>query len=86
MKQIIYISCVFRSKACADAGLLDKNLLRRALIFYTTVSEFLLSLMTNVPPGNPLPDLPLASIPSAFAAMPEWYVEDIAEFLLFALQ
>lgn len=77
----------FRSKACADAGLLDKNLIRRSLIFYTTVCEFLLSLMTNTPPGNVIPDLPLLSpVPPAFAAMPEWYVEDIAEFLLFALQ
>ncbi|KAJ8932413.1 hypothetical protein NQ314_014670 [Rhamnusium bicolor] len=75
------------SKACADAGLLDKNLMRRSLIFYTSVSEFLLSLMTNTPPGSSIPNLPLPSHPlPAFSAMPEWYVEDIAEFLLFALQ
>nr|XP_023019467.1 ubiquitin conjugation factor E4 B [Leptinotarsa decemlineata] len=76
----------FRSKACADAGLLDKNLMRRSLVFYTSVSEFLLSLMTNTPPGSTVPDLPLPPSSPAFAAMPEWYVEDIAEFLLFALQ
>lgn len=76
-----------RSKACADAGLLDKNLIRRSLIFYTSACEFLLSIMTNTPPGNAVSDLPLSSsIPPAFAALPEWYVEDIAEFLLFALQ
>ncbi|XP_074037947.1 ubiquitination factor E4B [Leptinotarsa decemlineata] len=75
-----------RSKACADAGLLDKNLMRRSLVFYTSVSEFLLSLMTNTPPGSTVPDLPLPPSSPAFAAMPEWYVEDIAEFLLFALQ
>lgn len=78
---------IHRSKACADAGLLDKNLIRRSLTFYTTVSEFLLSMMTNTPPGSAIPDLPLPSpVPAAFAAMPEWYVEDMAEFLLFALQ
>lgn len=77
----------FRSKACADAGLLDKNLMRRSLIFYTSVSEYLLSLVTGSQPGLPIPDLPLPSPQSpAFYAMPEWYVEDIAEFLLFALQ
>ncbi|KAL1494534.1 hypothetical protein ABEB36_010117 [Hypothenemus hampei] len=76
-----------KSKACADAGLLDKNLMRRSLIFYTSVSEYLLSLMTLASPGSPLPELPLTPQPNlAFYAMPEWYVEDIAEFLLFALQ
>jgi ubiquitin conjugation factor E4 B len=75
-----------KSKACADAGLLDKNLIRRALIFYTSVAQFLLSLMTNTPPGSPMPCLPLPpTTPEAFSALPEWYVEDIAEFLLFAL-
>lgn len=76
-----------KSKACADAGLLDKNLMRRSLIFYTSVAEFLLSLMSDIPPGGPRPTLPLPStVPAGFSAMPEWYVEDIAEFLLFALQ
>lgn len=84
---IEYLHSMFRSKACADAGLLDKNLMRRSLIFYTSVSEFLLSLMSNIPPGDAAPNLPLPlPAPPAFSALPEWYVEDIAEFLLFALQ
>ncbi|KAI4456816.1 ubiquitination factor e4 [Holotrichia oblita] len=76
-----------KSKACADAGLLDKNLIRRSLGFYTSVSEFLLSALTNTPPDSGTPNLPLTGeIPPLFSALPEWYVEDIAEFLLFALQ
>ncbi|KRT81780.1 hypothetical protein AMK59_5523 [Oryctes borbonicus] len=76
-----------KSKACADAGLLDKNLIRRSLGFYTSVSEFLLSALTNTPPGSGTPNLPLiGDVPPLFSALPEWYVEDIAEFLLFALQ
>lgn len=76
-----------KSKACADAGLIDKNLIRRSLIFYTSVTEFLLSVLTNTPPGSGTPKLPLpTNVPSLFSALPEWYVEDIAEFLLFALQ
>lgn len=77
-----------RSKACADAGLLDRNLMHRALQFYTTVAEFLLSVLMDSPVGT-VPhsfNLPLPSEPPVFAAFPEWYVEDIAEFLLFALQ
>ncbi|CAG9829015.1 unnamed protein product [Diabrotica balteata] len=75
-----------KSKICADAGILDKNLIRRSLVFYTSVSEYLLSLMTNSPPGSTVPNLPLPSESSAFSSLPEWYMEDIAEFLLFALQ
>ncbi|CAG9857038.1 unnamed protein product [Phyllotreta striolata] len=74
------------SKICADAGILDKNVIRRSLVFYTAVSEFLLSLLTNTAPGDDLPDLPFTSSAPMFFSMPEWYVEDIAEFLLFALQ
>lgn len=75
-----------KSKICADAGILDKNLIRRSLVFYTSVSEYLLSLMTNSPPGSTVPNLPLPTESSAFSSLPEWYMEDIAEFLLFALQ
>ncbi|XP_063243821.1 ubiquitin conjugation factor E4 B [Bacillus rossius redtenbacheri] len=73
-----------RSKACADAGLLDEALLQRSLVFYTSVAEFLLSI---VAPGGAAPGLPLPpEPPHVFSALPEWYVEDIAEFLLFVLQ
>ncbi|CAH0564355.1 unnamed protein product [Brassicogethes aeneus] len=49
--------------------------------------QFIKSLMTQTPPGSDALTLPLSSTtPPAFSAMPEWYVEDIAEFLLFALQ
>jgi len=76
-----------RSKACADAGLLDEALLRRSLQFYTSVSEFLLGLLVQQPSGAMPPSLPLPpDAPAIFSALPEWYVEDIAEFLLFVLQ
>ncbi|XP_046824698.1 ubiquitin conjugation factor E4 B [Vespa velutina] len=76
-----------KSKSCADAGLIDPVLLRRCLHFYISVAEILLSLLTQSLPGSPLPELPLSQeIPHRFTALPEWYVEDIAEFLLFTLQ
>ncbi|PNF25093.1 hypothetical protein B7P43_G02009 [Cryptotermes secundus] len=76
-----------RSKACADTGLLNEALLRRSLQFYTSVAEFLLGLLVQLPPGVTPPSLPLPSdAPAIFSALPEWYVEDIAEFLLFVLQ
>lgn len=76
-----------KSKSCADAGLIDPVLLRRSLHFYISVAEVLLGLLAQKLPGNPFPELPLSQdIPHKFTALPEWYVEDIAEFLLFTLQ
>ncbi|KAJ9575045.1 hypothetical protein L9F63_007780, partial [Diploptera punctata] len=77
-----------RSKACADAGLLDDSLLRRSLQFYTSVADFLLGLLLQQPiNAAAAAAMPLGNdIPPIFSAIPEWYVEDIAEFLLFALQ
>ncbi|XP_049949366.1 ubiquitin conjugation factor E4 B [Schistocerca serialis cubense] len=73
-----------RSKACSDTGLLDESLVRRSLVFYSSVAELLLSALTDpaAPPGQLLP----SSAPAVFSALPEWYVEDVAEYLLFALQ
>ncbi|XP_068966391.1 ubiquitin conjugation factor E4 B [Bombus flavifrons] len=76
-----------KSKVYTDAGLIDPVLLRRCLHFYISVAEILLSLLTQTSPGNPIPELPLPQeVPQKFTALPEWYVEDIAEFILFTLQ
>ncbi|XP_060794379.1 ubiquitin conjugation factor E4 B isoform X1 [Neoarius graeffei] len=73
-----------RSKACADAGLLDENLLRRCLQFYSTVIQLI---MRIVDPAYPNVTLPLnPEIPKSFAALPEFYIEDVAEFMLFIVQ
>lgn len=47
-----YILCVtlshqklVRAKACADVGLLDENLLRRCLQFYSTVIQLILRMV-----------------------------------------
>ncbi|XP_040286717.1 ubiquitin conjugation factor E4 B isoform X1 [Bufo bufo] len=73
-----------RCKACADAGLLDENFLRRCLSFYGMVIQLLLHL---VDPAYPSITLPLSpDIPKIFAALPEFYVEDVAEFLFFIVQ
>ncbi|KAF3860307.1 hypothetical protein F7725_000562 [Dissostichus mawsoni] len=73
-----------RAKACADVGLLDENLLRRCLQFYSTVIQLILRM---VDPAYPNINLPLhPEIPKSFAALPEFYIEDVAEFLLFVVQ
>ncbi|XP_073513380.1 ubiquitin conjugation factor E4 B isoform X1 [Phyllobates terribilis] len=73
-----------RCKACADAGLLDENFLRRCLNFYGMVIQLLLRLVDPAYPSITLPLNP--EIPKIFAALPEFYVEDVAEFLFFIVQ
>ncbi|KAK5619426.1 Ubiquitin conjugation factor E4 B [Crenichthys baileyi] len=73
-----------RAKACADVGLLDENLLRRCLQFYSTVIKLILCMVDPTYPNITLPLNP--EIPRSFAALPEFYVEDVAEFLLFVVQ
>ncbi|XP_057685768.1 ubiquitin conjugation factor E4 B isoform X3 [Corythoichthys intestinalis] len=73
-----------RAKACADVGLLDENLLRRCLQFYSTVIQLILRMVDPAYPNITLPLNP--EIPKSFAALPEFYIEDVAEFLLFIVQ
>ncbi|KAL7864924.1 hypothetical protein AOLI_G00163440 [Acnodon oligacanthus] len=73
-----------RSKACADAGLLDENLLRRCLQFYSMVIQLILRMVDPIYPNVSLPLSP--EVPKSFAALPEFYIEDVAEFLLFIVQ
>ncbi|XP_035512306.1 ubiquitin conjugation factor E4 B isoform X1 [Morone saxatilis] len=73
-----------RAKACADVGLLDENLLRRCLQFYSTVIQLILRMVDPAYPNITLPLNP--EIPKSFAALPEFYIEDVAEFLLFVVQ
>ncbi|XP_075762468.1 ubiquitin conjugation factor E4 B isoform X2 [Pelodiscus sinensis] len=73
-----------RCKACADAGLLDENFLRRCLNFYGMVIQLLLRILDPAYPNIILPLNP--DVPKVFAALPEFYVEDVAEFLFFIVQ
>ncbi|KAM7126953.1 LOW QUALITY PROTEIN: ubiquitin conjugation factor E4 B-like [Molossus nigricans] len=73
-----------RCKACADAGLLEESFLRRCLNIYGLLIQLLLRILD---PAYPDVTLPFGSdIPKAFAALPEFYVEDVAEFLFFIVQ
>lgn len=55
-------------------------------MFYSTVAEFMITLLQGTPyiPNSNIifPD----EVPDILAAIPEWFVEDIADFLLFILQ
>ena len=72
-----------KSKMCIEAVLMDPPLLSQCLQFYSAVSQFLVSIiMPSSQTLLPLPDDP----PMAFAALPEYYLEDIVELILFVIQ
>lgn len=70
---------VAQSKLCADAGLLDPLLLSRCLGLYNLAAAVFLAVLQSAPMDAP-------ALPKLLAAYPEWYIEDIADFLLFVIQ
>lgn len=75
------IKRLHRSKQCAETALLDGELMRRSVQFYSSVCALLVARLdaARLPAAG-------AGAAQAFRALPEWYVEDVAEFMLFAVQ
>ena len=72
-----------KSRLCIEAVLMDPPILSQCLQFYSAVSQLLLSIiMPSSQSMLPLPDEP----PMAFAALPEYYLEDVVELVLFIVQ
>lgn len=64
-------------------------MIRSSVQYYSTVCEFLLYQMEGRKVNGPFITTvrPINLKPTAlFSALPEWYIEDIADFLLFAMQ
>lgn len=66
--------------------LYDPNLVTSCIVFYSSVAEFMMSLLQGFTHTSNLDIVFPAEIPDILAATPEWFVEDIADFLLFILQ
>lgn len=78
-----------KSKKTCDIVVLDPNLNRNCMQFYSTVCEYLLYQMEDRKIEGPFinkikPNLLNAG--DVFSSLPVWIIEDIAEFLLFCLQ
>ncbi|XP_064642091.1 ubiquitin conjugation factor E4 B-like [Lineus longissimus] len=73
-----------KGKLCADAGLMHEAMLGRCLQFYSSVTQLLLKILDQHPSGMKLP-LP-TEITMVFSSLPDFYVEDVCDFLLFILQ
>lgn len=74
-----------KAKACADAALIDPNLLWATLEFCVAHVKFMLRLLKR-PVASEDPFHPEYNASPLFACMPDWYVEDLAEFLQFCIQ
>ncbi|KAK3701373.1 hypothetical protein QZH41_008755, partial [Actinostola sp. cb2023] len=68
------------SKMTSDAGLVDERILQSCFKYYGMACRWLL----NMVKPNTERTLPLSiKVPQEFAALPDFVIEDIAEFLLF---
>jgi len=74
------------SKPCAEAALMDEKLISSYMHFNSMVTQLQVQILCPeavfAASSTTLP----SQVNSLFANYPEWYVEDIAEFLLLALQ
>lgn len=79
----------YRFKYASDVGLLDPNIIESCTVFYKSVCLFMLYVLENRPLDDQLviPVAPQQIKPSdLWSSLPEWIIEDIADFILFSTQ
>ncbi|KAF7257772.1 hypothetical protein EG68_04645 [Paragonimus skrjabini miyazakii] len=72
-----------RSKLCCDVVLLHRGLLQSIAVYYASLARLLLD-VANCQMATGLSNS--TQTPPLFALMPEWFLEDIANFLVFTLR
>lgn len=83
-----------QARVCQEAALLDTQLLSRCLTFYGSTARLLLStllgpdydVILRAPAIGAAAQLPKIPTPKLFSAFPEFFLEDIAEIILFTSQ
>ncbi|XP_058126689.1 ubiquitin conjugation factor E4 B [Anopheles ziemanni] len=83
------INKLSKAKLSCDIAIIDPNVLSACMQFYSSVCEYMLYQIENRPIDGPFtnkqhPSTLVAS--ENFCALPEWYIEDIADFILFCMQ
>ncbi|KXJ68611.1 hypothetical protein RP20_CCG002478 [Aedes albopictus] len=83
------INKLSKAKLGCDIAVIDPNVLGACMQFYSSVCEYMLYQIEN----RPIEDLfvnkqePVMLVASEnFCSLPEWYIEDIADFILFCMQ
>lgn len=75
-----------KAHLCANAALTNNKQLNDSVQFYNTLSNFLIYLLTGQTDINlvkiPLPE----EVPNLFGVLPDYFVEDIADFFLLLIQ
>lgn len=75
-----------RAKSSGVLIVLDPNLISRSFTFYSTVAKLMMRFILGTPfvPNTVivLPD----EVPDILAAIPEWFIEDIADFLTITIR
>uniref|UniRef100_A0A182NE96 Ubiquitin conjugation factor E4 B n=1 Tax=Anopheles dirus TaxID=7168 RepID=A0A182NE96_9DIPT len=83
------MSKLSKAKLSCDIAVIDPNVLSACMQFYSTVCEYMLYQIENRPIDGPFTNQQHPSTLVAnenFSALPEWYIEDIADFILFCMQ
>nr|CAB3267463.1 ubiquitin conjugation factor E4 B [Phallusia mammillata] len=76
------LTVLMREKTCYTIGLVDDTMLSQCINYYTSFIQYLMRFVYPEPNVLPLAD----EVNEMFAMLPEFYVEDIAENLLFVIQ
>ncbi|XP_052869422.1 ubiquitin conjugation factor E4 B [Anopheles cruzii] len=83
------INKLSKAKLSCDIAIIDPNVLGACMQFYSSVCEYMLYQIENRPieglfVNRQHPSTLVAN--DNFSALPEWYIEDIADFILFCMQ
>lgn len=83
------INKLSKAKLGCDIAIIDPNVLGACMQFYSSVCEYMLYQIENRPIEglfvNKQPPSTLVASEN-FCSLPEWYIEDIADFILFCMQ
>ncbi|XP_058062779.1 ubiquitin conjugation factor E4 B [Anopheles bellator] len=83
------INKLAKAKLSCDIAIIDPNVLGACMQFYSSVCEYMLYQIENRPIDGLFVNQQHPSTLVAndnFSALPEWYIEDIADFILFCMQ
>uniref|UniRef100_A0A2M4B9X5 Ubiquitin conjugation factor E4 B n=2 Tax=Anopheles marajoara TaxID=58244 RepID=A0A2M4B9X5_9DIPT len=86
---VTQINKLAKAKLSCDIAVIDPNVLGACMQFYSSVCEYMLYQIENRPIDGVFTNQQHPSVLVAnenFSALPEWYIEDIADFILFCMQ
>jgi len=81
------LQILLQVKISFHIGLMQDELLSRSMTFYNYFADYLNSVIMPGFDAVQLPEFPLPkTLPPLFAFLPDWFLSDLAEFLIFILK